>query len=41
MDHLLIMGYDSAIQKLKEIFGLGALTDIRDFAMTIAFRKNL
>lgn len=26
-----------AIQQLKEIFGLGNLTDIRDFAMTIAF----
>ena len=37
MDHLVIMGYYDAVQKLKEIFGLGALTDIRDFAMTIAF----
>lgn len=26
-----------AIQQLKEIFGLGNLSDIRDFAMTIAF----
>jgi hypothetical protein len=29
-----------AIQELKEIFGLGALKDIRDFAATIAFPRE-
>jgi hypothetical protein len=37
MDYLVATKNTDAIQKLKEIFGLGALEDIRDFAMTIAF----
>jgi hypothetical protein len=35
MDYLVVTKQTRAIQKLKEIFGLGALKDIRDFAMTI------
>lgn len=30
-----------AIEQLKTIFGLEALKDIRDFAMTIAFPREL
>ena len=37
IDHLVQQNNTQAIQQLKEIFGLGTLTDIRDFAMTIAF----
>lgn len=37
MDQLVAANNTEAIQQLKEIFGLGSLTDIRDFAMTIAF----
>jgi hypothetical protein len=37
MDYLIKTGNKKAIQELKEIFGLGTLKDIRDFAMTIAF----
>ncbi|KAF2502375.1 extracelular serine carboxypeptidase-like protein [Lophium mytilinum] len=37
MDQLVQAKNTKAIQELKEIFGLGDLTDIRDFAMTIAF----
>ncbi|OCL06367.1 hypothetical protein AOQ84DRAFT_223885 [Glonium stellatum] len=37
MDMLVTSNNINAIQKLKDIFGLGALEDIRDFAMTIAF----
>ncbi|KAF1992428.1 extracelular serine carboxypeptidase-like protein [Aulographum hederae CBS 113979] len=37
MDHLSNTGNRKAISQLKAIFGLEALTDNRDFAMTIAF----
>lgn len=37
MDSLVQSNNTAAIQQLKEIFGLGQLSDIRDFAMTIAF----
>lgn len=37
MDRLVAQKNEKAINELKEIFGLGALKDIRDFAMTIAF----
>ena len=37
MDMLVETKQTSAIQHLKEIFGLGTLQDIRDFAQTIAF----
>ncbi|KAF2674006.1 extracelular serine carboxypeptidase [Microthyrium microscopicum] len=37
MDQLVEENNEPAIQKLKELFGLGALEDIRDFAYTIAF----
>jgi len=37
MDHLVNTNAQSGIAKLKEIFGLSAVKDIRDFAQTIAF----
>lgn len=37
MDSLIKLKNHAAVQELKEIFGLTALTDIRDFAQTIAF----
>jgi hypothetical protein len=37
MDYLVSTNNTGAIQKLKDIFGLGVVSDIRDFAMTIAF----
>lgn len=37
MDSLISSNNTVAIQQLKDIFGLGSLTDIRDFANTIAF----
>ncbi|KAG0652531.1 putative extracellular serine carboxypeptidase [Hyphodiscus hymeniophilus] len=37
MDTLVATKNQAAIQELKAIFGLEALSDIRDFAMTIAF----
>ncbi|KIW00140.1 uncharacterized protein PV09_08318 [Verruconis gallopava] len=37
IDALIESQQTEAIQKVKDIFGLGALEDIRDFAMTIAF----
>ena len=37
MDSLVQANNTAAIQQLKDIFGLGTLSDIRDFAMTIAF----
>ena len=37
MDYLVATNNTAAIQQLKNIFGLGSLSDIRDFAMTIAF----
>ncbi|KAH9883670.1 peptidase S28 [Xylariomycetidae sp. FL2044] len=37
IDAVVQLNDDAAIQELKEIFGLGALEDIRDFAQTIAF----
>lgn len=37
MDYLVSTNNTAAIQQLKDIFGLGSLSDIRDFAMTIAF----
>jgi hypothetical protein len=40
MDHLLSSNDKKAIQQLKTIFGLEALEDIRDFAMTIAFPRT-
>ena len=36
-DMLVNAGNMAAVQQFKELFGLGALTDLRDFAMTIAF----
>ena len=41
MDHVVFSDQTEAVQKLKNIFGLGALDDIRDFAMTIAFPRKL
>ena len=37
MDYLISTNNTAAVQDLKNIFGLGALQDNRDFAMTIAF----
>jgi hypothetical protein len=37
IDSLIFSGNRAAVQQLKDIFGLGALFDDRDFAMTIAF----
>ncbi|KAF2090941.1 extracelular serine carboxypeptidase-like protein [Saccharata proteae CBS 121410] len=37
MDYLVSTNNTKAVQQLKNIFGLAALTDNRDFAMTIAF----
>jgi hypothetical protein len=37
IDELIWSGNKDGIQQLKEVFGLGALQDLRDFAMTIAF----
>lgn len=37
MDSLVEANNDEAIKQLKEMFGLSALEDIRDFAQTIAF----
>ncbi|KAK3060519.1 hypothetical protein LTS18_008367, partial [Coniosporium uncinatum] len=37
IDYIISKNETEAIQTLKELFGLGALSDIRDFAMTIAF----
>jgi hypothetical protein len=37
IDLLLATNNTSAVQHLKEIFGLEELSDIRDFAATIAF----
>lgn len=37
IDYVIDSGNQAAIQQLKDVFGLGALTDLRDFAMTIAF----
>lgn len=36
-DYLIDSGNTAAIQELKEIFGLGSLSSLGDFAMTIAF----
>jgi hypothetical protein len=36
-DYLVATNQTDAVQQFKEIFGLGALVDNRDFAMTIAF----
>jgi hypothetical protein len=36
-DALVLANNTEAIQQFKEIFGLGPLSDLRDFAMTIAF----
>ena len=41
MDALVAANNTDAIQQLKDIFGLGELEDIRDFAMTIAFPRML
>lgn len=40
MDLLVQTNNQAAIHELKAIFGLEALTDIRDFAMTIAFPRT-
>ena len=40
MDQLVASGNTDAVQQLKAIFGLEALTDNRDFAMTIAFPRT-
>lgn len=37
IDQIVDAGNEEAIQELKNIFGLGELQDLRDFAMTIAF----
>lgn len=37
LDSLVAKKETKAIQKFKELFSLGALSDLRDFAMTIAF----
>lgn len=41
MDLLIQANNTEAIQQLKEIFGLGNLTDLRDFAMTVSFEYPL
>lgn len=38
IDHLISQNNTKAIKELKDIFGLGAVEDIRDFALTIAVR---
>jgi hypothetical protein len=40
IDSLVEAKNNKAIQQLKTIFGLEALSDIRDFAMTIAFPRR-
>lgn len=37
IDEVIKCGDEDAIQKMKEVFGLGALKSLQDFAMTIAF----
>lgn len=37
MDSLVAENNTAGIQKLKDIFGLGTLSDIRDFAMTVCY----
>jgi hypothetical protein len=37
IDHLIQTNNTAAVQQVKEIFGLGSLTSLGDFAMTIAF----
>jgi hypothetical protein len=39
MDHLIAINNTQAVNQLKAIFGLEALKDNRDFAMTIAFPR--
>lgn len=39
IDSLIAKNNTKAIQQLKNIFGLGELEDLRDFAMTIAFPR--
>ena len=41
MDQVVGSRNKAAISELKAIFGLESLTDIRDFAMTIAFPSKL
>lgn len=38
-DQVIASRNQEAISDLKTVFGLGSLTDIRDFAMTIAFPR--
>jgi hypothetical protein len=40
MDSLVASKNEEAVQKLKAVFGLEALSDNRDFAMTIAFPRT-
>ena len=40
IDQVLASGNREAVQQVKAVFGLGALTDDRDFAMTIAFPRT-
>ena len=40
IDSLVAANNTEGIQQLKDIFGLGELEDIRDFAMTIAFPRT-
>jgi hypothetical protein len=41
MDRLIAEKNTEAIQQLKEIFGLGTIKDIRDFALTIAYPRKI
>lgn len=41
IDYLIEKNETEAIQQLKDIFGLGALNDLRDFAMTVSTSRLL
>jgi hypothetical protein len=41
VDYLIETNNTEAIQQLKEIFGLGPLSDLRDFAMTVSFKYTI
>lgn len=40
IDHVVDSGDKTAIQNIKEIFGLGAVSDIRDFAQAISYPRG-
>lgn len=41
IDEVIDSGDEDAIQAVKEVFGLGAVSDIRDFAQAISYPRKL